>query len=145
MIEEFEEWLVRKGVDPGIALDMHEAAYKGDEWLLYKQGVEGEFDGDEMVHLYHQWQTEVGEREPIKPCKLCGELCYVMELSDEGRSWGRDEDGSRLNYGLIPEWIGTFRLWRGCNLDSDDDYDKDDNRTSWTKNMNDALRELAAL
>ena len=62
MIEEFNEWLVRQGVDPGVADEMSEAAYKGDEEGLRAIGWPDEFDGDEMVELYHKWQKEVGER-----------------------------------------------------------------------------------
>lgn len=67
MIEEFEEWLIRQGVDPDLASDMHDVAYESED-KLKALGLPEEFDGDEMLGLYHRWQHEVGERA----CQTCG-------------------------------------------------------------------------
>jgi len=61
MIEEFQDWLVRKHkVDEDLASDMHDAAYASVN-ALRQLGLPGEFDGDEMVSLFYEWQREVGE------------------------------------------------------------------------------------
>ena len=75
--------------------------------------------------------ADQGPVQKMLPCKYCRQHCYEIEVSLEGA------DCLKPQFVPYPEWVDTFRLWRTCRDDLDDDEygEKDDHRTGWTHSM----------